>query len=98
MEGAPPVANQIDLFMHFLGASRDGLVTRPVEMDKLSSSVSTLIIQMSVCCIMEYHDQTRPTGSHSCWYLDMSVICYPPPPHTHTPISEGGIIMIVGNY
>jgi hypothetical protein len=38
MEGAPPVANQIDLFMHFLGASRDGLVARPVEMDKLSSS------------------------------------------------------------
>jgi hypothetical protein len=25
--------------MHFLGASRDGLVARPVEMDKLSSSV-----------------------------------------------------------
>jgi hypothetical protein len=42
MEGAPPVANQIDLFMHFLGASRDGLVARPVEMDKLSSSVSTI--------------------------------------------------------
>ena len=39
MEGAPPVANQIDLFMHFLGASRDGLVARPVEMDKISSSV-----------------------------------------------------------
>ena len=41
MEGAPPVANQIDLFMHFLGASRDGLVARPVEMDKFSSSVAT---------------------------------------------------------
>ena len=40
MEGSPPVANQIDLFMHFLGASRDGLVARPVEMDKLSSSAS----------------------------------------------------------
>jgi hypothetical protein len=26
--------------MHFLGASRDGLVARPVEMDKLSSSDS----------------------------------------------------------
>jgi hypothetical protein len=35
----PPVANQIDLFMHFLGASRDDLVARPVEMDKLSSSI-----------------------------------------------------------
>ena len=34
----PPVANQIDLFMHFLGASCNGLVARPVEMDKLSSS------------------------------------------------------------
>ena len=34
----PPVANLIDLFMHFLGASRDGLIARPVEMDKLSSS------------------------------------------------------------
>ena len=39
MEGAPPVANQIDLFMHYLGASRDGLVARPVKMEKLSSSV-----------------------------------------------------------
>jgi hypothetical protein len=37
-KGAPPVANQIDLFMHFLGVSRDGLVARPVKMDKLSSS------------------------------------------------------------
>ena len=35
MEGSPPVANQIDLFMHFLGAGRDGLVARPVEMDKI---------------------------------------------------------------
>ena len=40
MEGAPPVANQIDLFMHFLGAGEDGLVKRPVEMDKISSSVT----------------------------------------------------------
>jgi hypothetical protein len=38
MEGAPPVANQIDLFMHFHGVSRNGQVARPVEMDKLSSS------------------------------------------------------------
>jgi hypothetical protein len=43
MEGAPPVANQIDLFMHFLGASRDGLVARPGEMDKLSSTLNRLI-------------------------------------------------------
>jgi hypothetical protein len=28
--------------MHFLGASRDGLVARPVEMDKLSSSICIL--------------------------------------------------------
>src|ERR1700738_1243046 len=38
MEGGPPVANQIDLFMHFLGDSGDGLVERRVEMDKISSS------------------------------------------------------------
>jgi len=39
MEGALPVANQIDLFMHFLGASRDGLVARRVDLDTISSSV-----------------------------------------------------------
>ena len=44
MEGAPPVANQIDLFMHFLGASRDGLVERRVEMDKISSSEISYLI------------------------------------------------------
>jgi hypothetical protein len=38
MEGAPPVANQIDLFMHFLGASRDGLVARRFDLDTISSS------------------------------------------------------------
>jgi hypothetical protein len=38
MEGAPPVATQIDLFMHFLGASRDGLVARRVDLDTISSS------------------------------------------------------------
>jgi hypothetical protein len=42
MEGAPPVANQIDLFMHFLGASRDGLVARRVDLDTISSSVCGL--------------------------------------------------------
>ena len=45
MEGAPPVANQIDLFMHFLGASHDGLVKRPVEMDKISSSVLSKVLR-----------------------------------------------------
>ena len=35
----PPVANQIELFMHFLGASRDGLVARRVDLDTISSSV-----------------------------------------------------------
>jgi hypothetical protein len=34
----PPVTNQIDLFMHFLGASRDGLVARRVDLDTISSS------------------------------------------------------------
>jgi hypothetical protein len=38
MEGAPPIANQIDLFMHFLGASRNGLVARRVDLDTISSS------------------------------------------------------------
>jgi hypothetical protein len=48
MEGAPPVANQIDLFMHFLGASRDGLVTRRVDLDTISSSDKTqLFVQRS---------------------------------------------------
>jgi predicted AlkP superfamily phosphohydrolase/phosphomutase len=37
--GYLPVANQIDLFMHFLGASRDGLVARRVDLDTISSSV-----------------------------------------------------------
>jgi hypothetical protein len=46
MEGAPPVANQIDLFMHFLGASRDGLVARRVDLDTISSSASNLIIRV----------------------------------------------------
>ena len=41
MEGAPPVANQIELFMHFLGASRDGLVARRVDLDTISSSDPT---------------------------------------------------------
>jgi hypothetical protein len=44
MEGAPPVANQIDLFMHFPGVSRNGQVARPVEMVKLSSSEKKLNI------------------------------------------------------
>ena len=35
----PLVANQIVLFMHFLGASRDGLVARRVDLDTISSSV-----------------------------------------------------------
>jgi hypothetical protein len=48
MEGAPPVANKIDLFMHFLGVSCDGLVARPVEMDKLSSSVHT-----NLACLLQ---------------------------------------------
>ena len=42
MEGAPLVANQIDLFMHFLGASCDGLVARRVDLDTISSSVNKL--------------------------------------------------------
>jgi len=44
----PLVANQIDLFMHFLGTSRDGQVARPVEMDKLSSSDASFLIKKVV--------------------------------------------------
>jgi hypothetical protein len=38
----PPLANQIDLFMHFLGASRDGLVARRVDLDTISSRANSL--------------------------------------------------------
>jgi hypothetical protein len=44
MEGAPLVANHIDLFMHFLGASHDGLVARRVDMDAISSSVDSEMV------------------------------------------------------
>jgi hypothetical protein len=37
----PPGANQIDLFMHFLGVSRNGLVARRVDLDTISSSAPT---------------------------------------------------------
>ena len=37
--GYLPGANQIDLLMHFLGASCDALVTRRVDLDTISSSV-----------------------------------------------------------
>ena len=47
MEGAPPVANQIDLFMHFLGASRNGLVARRVDLDTISSSVGSKHFNLS---------------------------------------------------
>jgi hypothetical protein len=40
--GYLPGANQIDLFMHFLGASRYGLVARRVDLDTISSSESGL--------------------------------------------------------
>ena len=50
MEGAPPDANQIDLFMHFLGASHDGLVARRVDLDTISSSETRL--------------ENRPTYGH----------------------------------
>jgi hypothetical protein len=37
----PLVANQFDLFMHFLGASRDGLVARRVDLNTISSSAKS---------------------------------------------------------
>jgi hypothetical protein len=50
MEGAPPVANQIDLFMYFLGASRNGLVARRVDLDTISSS-DNLRGALNVACM-----------------------------------------------
>ena len=40
--GYLPGANQIDLFMHFLGVIRDGLVARRVDLDTISSSESNI--------------------------------------------------------
>jgi hypothetical protein len=58
MEGAPPVANRIDLFMHFLGVSHDGLVARRVDLDTISSSVGrfidTIIDSVLITCIHLY--------------------------------------------
>jgi len=51
MKGAPLVANQIDLFMHFLGASRDGLVARRVDLDTISSSVAGPISHIDWDCV-----------------------------------------------
>jgi hypothetical protein len=42
-------ANQIDLFMHFLGASRDGLVARRVDLNTISSSV---LSQYDMVCLL----------------------------------------------
>ena len=58
-----PGANQIDLFMHFLGASRDGLVARRVDLDTISSSENNtrandygfnldLMIMISITCLI----------------------------------------------
>jgi hypothetical protein len=47
--GYLPGANQIDLFMHFLGSSRDGLVARRVDLDTISSSVGGRNVSTSDC-------------------------------------------------
>jgi len=44
-----PGAKQIDLFMHFLGASRDGLVARRVDLDTISSSVYVTVKTSEMC-------------------------------------------------
>jgi hypothetical protein len=46
--GYLPGANQIDLFMHFLGASRDGLVARRVDFDTISSSDRVYLISLAL--------------------------------------------------
>ena len=48
-QGYLPGANQIDLFMHFLGASRDGLVARRVDLNTISSSV---LSQYDMVCLL----------------------------------------------
>jgi hypothetical protein len=49
-----PGANQIDLFMHFLGASRDGLDARRVDLDTISSS------EINPAGLQEFHCKTTP--------------------------------------
>jgi hypothetical protein len=49
------------LFMHFLGASRDGLVARRVDLDTISSSDISTIIFFSLSRLFSYASQIWPT-------------------------------------
>jgi hypothetical protein len=85
MEGAPPVANQIDLFMHFLGASRDGLVARRVDLDMISSSVCSQ--KRSKLCYYTSYTQSKLvsqfqphngplTDSHVITHFEVDIVMY----------------------
>jgi hypothetical protein len=64
MEGAPPVANQIGLFMHFSGASRDGLVARRVDLDTISSSDWTMSVDNVGLKICLWDHGTNSRANH----------------------------------
>jgi hypothetical protein len=74
MEGAPPGANQIDLFMHFLGASRDGLVARRVDLDTISSSVSHMYYTHFNLLMLNGHGHVYSSSSKPA--TNMEVIFY----------------------
>jgi hypothetical protein len=76
MEGAPPVANQIDLFMHFLGARRDGLVARPVEMDKLSSSDYTMGDNRELDNEVSGSPKTKWSFQYDCTWLCVDIFSF----------------------
>jgi hypothetical protein len=83
----PPVANQIYLFMHFLGASRDGLVARRVDLDTISSSdlsklvsnhssrvhvLKLVLVFVKFSIVMYLHfDRTRVKGTYYCIYSQL---------------------------
>ena len=72
MEGAPPVANQIDLFMHFLGASCDGLVARRVDLDTISSSA--MATRHGVCLLaMKYNIVLFVLKVMGSWLINIKV-------------------------
>ena len=63
MEGVPPVANQIDLFMHFLGAIWVTVLMASVEMDKFSSSEK---MPCSIPPKKPLTDQSHIENEHKC--------------------------------
>jgi hypothetical protein len=68
----PPLANQIDLFMHFLGASRDDLVARRVDLDTISSSDT---IRENIVLNKLEREASRCDASLMCQHLE-SPFCH----------------------